>query len=115
MSGWAGDQRRRSGVEETTARRRTEPAALVASAVETVTGVLEDAGTRGGAAWTALRSPAPEVVVRRWPWAVGAAVAGAAAGAVVALAFGRERDSDGLDPEEVKAVVDRPAGAAEPP
>ena len=91
---------------------------LVLSAVETVTGVLEDAGSRGSAAWAALRAPGAELVpARRWPWALGAAVAGAAAGAVVALAIGRVRTSDGadaLEPEDVRAVVDRTEGGPPP-
>ncbi len=89
----------------------------VESAVETVTGVLEDAAVRGGAAWDALRGDrvGPPVAVRRWPWAVGAALAGAAAGAVAAYALSRVRTADAPDavePELLQAVVDRPEGVA---
>lgn len=88
---------------------------LLEQAVETVSGVLEEAGERGGAAWVALQGGAvhPPVGVRRWRWAVGAAVAGAAAGAAVAYVASRLRTQDApgaLDPEQVEAVVDRPAG-----
>ena len=84
---------------------------LVESAVETVQGVLEDAGVRGGAAWDALRGErvGPPVAVRRWPWAVGAALAGAAAGAAAAYATRRLRTTDApeaVEPEQVEAVVD---------
>ena len=96
--------------EQPAGRARAE----VSPYVETVSGVLEDAGHRGSAAWAALRDPAGDVLpTRRWPWAFGAAVAGAAAGAVVALAIGRVRTADvpgAQDPEELQAVVDRPEG-----
>ena len=91
-------------------------AGLVASTAETVSGVLEDAGARGGEAWAALRSQVPALPARRWPWAVGAALAGATAGAAVAYVVGRLSTPDApdaLEPEQVQAVVDRalPAGA----
>ena len=93
-------------------------APLVGSAVETVTGVLEDAGTRGGAAWAALRSEeAAPATTRRWPWALGAALAGAAGGAAMALLAGRLRTEDApdaLEPDQVQAVVDRPDGVVAP-
>lgn len=86
---------------------------LVEQAVETVSGVLEEAGERGGAAWMALQGGpvGPPFAVRRWPWAVGAAVAGAAAGAAAAYVLSRLRTQDApgaLEPDEVEAVVDRP-------
>ena len=98
-------------------------APLVESAVETVSGVLEDAGHRGSAAWVALRGDEGRlpVPVRRWPWAVGAALAGAAAGGAVAYVLSRVRTADAegaIDPAEVQAVVDRPEtspGAPVPP
>lgn len=108
-------------------RMVAEASALVAaasprveSAADTLSDALEDAGQRGSAAWGALRGdelavPAP---VRRWPWAVGAAVAGAAAGAFVASVLRRMggSDADGaVDPAEVQAVVDRQERTAPPP
>jgi len=50
-------------------------------------------------------------VARRWPWAVGAAVAGAAAGAAVAVAVRHlvgEDAPDALEPDQLRAVVDVP-------
>jgi hypothetical protein len=72
---------------------------------------------RGEAALDALRGGPvkPPVGVRRWPWAVTAAVVGAAAGAAVAMLAGRllGQDAPGAqDPEDVQAVVDR---AKDPP
>jgi len=50
---------------------------------------------------------------RRWPWALAATVAGAAAGAAVAGAARRGQDRAGaVDPQQVQAVVDRPDGTA---
>ena len=71
------------------------------------------AAVRSGAAVEALRGGpvrAP-VGVRRWPWAVVAAVAGAAAGAGTALLLQRVLGTDAPDaqePEDLEAVVDRP-------
>ena len=54
-------------------------------------------------------------LLRRWPWAVGAAVLGAAAGGAIA---GLLRHVGGVDapnaqePGELEAVVDRPRTAA---
>ena len=48
---------------------------------------------------------------RRWPWAVLAAVLGAAAGsaAAVVVRFLEGTDApDALDPDDLQAVVDRP-------
>lgn len=93
-------------------------APLVESAVETVTGVLEDAGARGSAAWAALlQEDVAPPAARRWPWAVGAALAGAASGAAMAYLSGRLRTEDApnaLEPDQVQAVVDRPDGLAVP-
>jgi hypothetical protein len=86
---------------------------VVADVVETLQDALDTAAVRGGAAWVALRggTVGPPVAVRRWPWAVGAAVLGAAAGAGVALLVGRlllGRDApDAQDPADLEAVVDR--------
>lgn len=51
------------------------------------------------------------VPARRWPWALAATVAGAAAGAAVAYAARRVDGTDSpgaVEPEQVRAVVDRP-------
>lgn len=82
--------------------------------------VLEAGLQRGDAALTALRGQrvGPPMAVRRWPWAVGAAVLGAAAGAAVALLVGRlvvGRDApDAQDPSDLQAVVDRDVPEASP-
>ncbi len=90
---------------------RTGP--LVGSAAETVSGVLEDARERGGAAWVALRGDrvGPPVAVRRWPWALGAAVGGAAVGVAVAALMRKLAPADApgaQEPHELRAVVDVP-------
>jgi hypothetical protein len=97
-------------------------APVVADVVETLQDALDTAALRGGAAWVALRGGrvGPPTAVRRWPWAVGAAVLGAAAGAGVALLVGRlllGRDApDAQDPADLEAVVDRDVDRpAEPP
>ena len=74
---------------------------------------LQEARLRGGAAWRALRGSrvGPPVAVRRWPWAVAAAVTGAATGVAVVLVLARLRTRDApgaLEPEELRAVIDRP-------
>ena len=74
--------------------------------------VLEEASIRGGAAWDALRGErvGPPVAAARWPWALAAAAAGAAAGVAIVLALRRREDRPGAqDPEELEAVIDRPA------
>ena len=81
--------------------------------VVTLSDALGTSRVRGAAAWDALRGGpvGPPIAVRRWPWAVGAAVLGAAAGAVVALLVGRLQGQDApgaQDPEDLEAVVDRP-------
>jgi hypothetical protein len=97
-------------------------APAVAAGVETLHDALDAAALRGGAAWVALRggTVGPPVAARRWPWAVGAAVLGAAAGAGVALLVGRlllGRDApDAQDPADLEAVVDRDVDRpADPP
>ena len=94
--------------------RVTDTAApVVADVVESLQDALDAAAVRGGAAWVALRggTVGPPVAARRWPWAGGAAVLGAAAGAGVALLVGRllmGRDApDAQDPADLEAVVDR--------
>ena len=55
---------------------------------------------------------------RRWPWALAATVAGAAAGAAVAYAVRRVEGTDrpgAVEPEQVRAVVDRPHDDPGPP
>ena len=77
---------------------------LVTSTAETVTGVLEDAGGR-------RRELSVQDRVRRWPWALGAALAGAVGGAAVAYVAGRLQGPDApgaQEPEQLQAVVDRP-------
>jgi hypothetical protein len=49
--------------------------------------------------------------LRRWPWALLAAVLGAVAGGVVALLVRRQLQADppnAQEPHELRAVVDRP-------
>jgi len=75
--------------------------------------VLGEARERGSAAWVALRGDAvvPPVASRRWPWALGAAVAGALAGAVVAKLMATVSPADvpgAQEPHELRAVVDTP-------
>lgn len=73
---------------------------------------VELSKVRGGAAWDALRGTpvGPPAAVRRWPWAVGAAVLGAGAGVAVALLVSKVVGQDAPDaqePEDLQAVVDR--------
>ena len=75
---------------------------LVRQVGEVLEGVVEDG--RSLTITTLGRRP-----VRRWPWAAGAAVAGALAGAGVAYAVRRVvgQDAPGaLEPEQLRAVVD---------
>jgi hypothetical protein len=93
--------------------------------VSTVHGIVEEPTVRGGAALDALRGVpvGPPAARRRWPWAVGAALTGAAAGAVVAALIRRLSTTDApgaQEPHELRAVVDvagdpaTPAAAAGP-
>lgn len=75
-------------------------------------GLLDEAVHRGSAAWDSLRGETvrPPAGHRRWPWALLAAVAGAAGGAGVAYALSRVRTTDApdaVDPAQVEAVIDR--------
>jgi hypothetical protein len=93
------------------ARRRADE--LLEDARDRADAILGEAATRGGAAWDALRGErvGPPVAVPRWPWALAAAMVGAAAGVVVALAVRRldRPDAPGAqDPEDLEAVIDRP-------
>jgi hypothetical protein len=77
-----------------------------------VLAALDEARVRGEAAWDALRGErvGPPVAARRWPWAVAAALAGAAAGIAVAVVVRRLTERpDAQDPEDLEAVIDRPA------
>ena len=81
--------------------------------------VLGEVLERGGAAWGALRGDAvgPPSAVRRWPWALGAAVAGALAGAVVAKLLAKVAPADApgaQEPHELRAVVDSADNRATP-
>lgn len=94
-----------------------EARAAVVSATEVLEGVVDEVRERGGGAVEALagrRRP-----VRRWPWAVGAAVAGAAAGAAVAVLVRTVlgQDAPGAqEPEQLRAVIDlRPQDVTLPP
>ena len=92
-------------------------APVLGSAVETVSGVLDETLVRGGAAFGALRGQRLSQPVRRWPWALGALVAGAAAGAGAALLVRRIHPPDApnaQEPHELKAVVDQPIGPPSP-
>ena len=76
--------------------------------------MLEETVVRGTAALDALagRPVRPPAAARRWPWAVLAAVTGAAAGAAVVLLLRRIEGEDApgaQEPHELQAVVDRPA------
>jgi hypothetical protein len=78
-----------------------------------VAAALDEARVRGGAAWDALRGErvGPPVAAPRWPWALAAAVFGAAAGVavvVVARRISRPDPPDAQDPEDLEAVIDRP-------
>lgn len=112
-----------SSIVELTERAREGAGPALANLTEragptgaAVAEALGDARLRGSAAWDVLRGErvGPPVAVRRWPWAVGAAVAGAALGGVVAYLLGRVSPTDppgAQEPHEVRAVVDRPPGA----
>lgn len=73
--------------------------------------------TRTTAAYDALRGGpvGPPLAVRRWPWAVLAAVLGALAGAAVVVLARRvvgEDAPDAQEPEDLQAVIDlRTTGA----
>lgn len=74
---------------------------------------LDEPAVRSSAALDALRGVpvGPPASVRRWPWAVGAALFGAAAGAAVAFVLHRLQRPDApgaQEPHELRAVVDLP-------
>ncbi|MCW2572594.1 MAG: hypothetical protein JWO88_2652 [Frankiales bacterium] len=102
-------QRAESLLEE--ARERAE--AIVDEARTRGGAAFEEATLRGTAAWDALRGErvGPPVAVARWPWALAAALVGAAAGVAVAIAMRRinRPDAPGAqNPEDLEAVIDRP-------
>lgn len=116
MPGTTGDDERENDMAYDVAR-------AVDAAGEVLGEVVDASLVRGGAALDALRGGpvGPPVAVRRWPWAVAAAVVGAAAGAGVAYLVGRVvgrvvgRDApDAQEPEDVQAVVDRAPDAPSP-
>lgn len=85
----------------------------VAGLASAVGDFLDEPAVRGGAALDALRGVpvGPPAAVRRWPWALGAAALGAAAGAGLALLVHRLGGSDApgaQEPHELRAVVDLP-------
>ena len=76
---------------------------------EVLEGTLEDAVERGGSVVDRLTGRRS----RRWPWAAGAAVAGAAAGAGSVLLLRRlvgQDAPDAQEPEQLRAVVDPAPG-----
>ena len=94
------------------ARRRAD--ALLEDARERADAILTEASLRGGAAWDALRGErvGPPIAAPRWPWALAAAVVGAATGVALALAvrrLDRPDAPDAQDPEDLEAVIDRPS------
>ena len=90
---------------------------IAGQAAEAVGDVVDLSVLRSGAALDALRGGPvrPPVGVRRLPWALAAAVVGAAAGAATALLVRTVIGQDAPDaqaPEDLEAVVDRPDPAA---
>ena len=86
---------------------------IAGQAADVVGDVVDLSVLRSGAALDALRGGPvrPPVGVRRLPWALAAAVVGAAAGAATALLVRRVIGQDAPDaqaPEDLEAVVDRP-------
>jgi hypothetical protein len=94
------------------ARQRADE--LLEDAREKADAIFSEAALRGGAAWDALRGErvGPPIAAPRWPWALAAAVLGAAGGVAVALAvrrLDRPDAPDAQDPEDLEAVIDRPS------
>jgi len=107
------------GARDLSVRALTAAEPVAERLVERAGEALDISLIRGGAALLALRGGpvGPPLGRRRWPWALGAALLGAAAGAVVAVVVSRVVPSDAPDaqePEDVEAVVDldRPATTA---
>lgn len=73
---------------------------------------MEADGMGQQSTWSTATGP----LVRRWPWALGAAVLGAAAGGAVAAVVRRVGGADSPDAQEaseLRAVVDRPRPASD--
>lgn len=90
---------------------RSAAAPAVAAAAVSAGGALGTARHRSADALTVLKGDrvGPPASVRRWPWALGAAVAGAAAGALVVSVLRRVAPGDApgaQEPHELRAVVD---------
>lgn len=109
------------GARDLSVRALTAAEPVAERVVERVGEALDTSLSRGGAALLALRGApvGPPLSHRRWPWAVGAALLGALAGAAVAMVVSRVVPSDAPDaqePEDVEAVVDldRPATTPAP-
>ena len=99
------------GARELSVRALAAAEPVAERVVERVGEALDTSLTRGGAALLALRGGpvGPPLARRRWPLAVGAALAGAAAGAAVAVIISRVVPGDApgaQEPEDVEAVVD---------
>jgi hypothetical protein len=94
-------------------------AGTLGAAADVARGLLEEPRVRGGAAVDALRGATvrPPAAARRWPWALGAALLGAAAGAAVAYLVRRVEGQDApgaQEPHELRAVVDLPGTGTAP-
>lgn len=108
-----------SAVETAVEAGSTAAAGAARAVGEAASGFLAEPGVRLVAAADALRGArvGPPVAVRRWPWAVGAAVAGAAVGAGIAWLVQRVGGADApgaQEPHELRAVVDTPTPGTEP-
>ncbi len=112
------DRARDSAVE-----LRSTAGPAVAAAALSAGGALDTARSRSADALTVLRGDrvGPPSSLRRWPWALAAAVAGAAAGALVVSVLRRVAPGDApgaQEPHELRAVVDTtepPAGRENAP
>lgn len=107
--------RRRTAWYGRKARRRSSSAGVrvVGAAQEG----LATSAVRAEAAWDAVRGSrvGPPTAVRRWPWALGAAVLGALAAGGLSACVRRLAGQDApgaVEPDELQAVVDRPGEAA---
>ncbi len=98
--------------------RRRRAAAVPWQVISAAQQGFTTSGVRAGAAWDAVRGArvGPPTAVRRWPWALGAAVLGALAAGGLSLLVHRLAGEDApgaVEPDDLQAVVDRPdAGPA---